>query len=124
MGELIFKTIQNNPAFSGLATMLPDIVYSVQHGQELKLQILTPQAPTRENADDTRYPCIVFVQGSAWTKPNVYYEIPQLSEFARKGYIVATVVHRSSLEGHKAPAFLEDVKTAIRFLRANAQKKM
>jgi len=120
MGELIFKSIKNNPTFAGLATMIPDVVYSTKREMEIKMQILSPQAAARENADDTRYPCIVFVQGSAWTFPNVYYEIPQLSEFARNGYIVATVTHRSSAEGHKAPAFLEDVKTAIRYLRAHA----
>lgn len=49
-------------------------------------------------------------------------EIPQLVQFVQAGYIVATVQHRSSIDGHPFPAFLQDVKTAIRFLRANAQK--
>ncbi|MCB8600020.1 alpha/beta hydrolase, partial [Blautia sp. DFI.9.9] len=34
--------------------------------------------------------------------------------------IVATVQHRSALDGHAFPAFLQDVKTAIRYLRAHA----
>ena len=41
-------------------------------------------------------------------------EIPQLVQFVRAGYIVATVQHRSSIDGHPFPAFLQDVKTAIR----------
>lgn len=49
-------------------------------------------------------------------------EIPQLVQFVQAGYIVATVQHRSSIDGHPFPAFLQDVKTAIRFLRTNAQK--
>ena len=36
--------------------------------------------------------------------------------------MVATVGHRSCIDGYKAPAFLQDVKTAIRFLRANAEQ--
>jgi len=38
------------------------------------------------------------------------------------GYVVATITHRSFRNGHKAPAFLQDTKTAIRFLRKNADK--
>lgn len=119
MSELVFKSIKNNPAFDGLASLVPNIVYSTARGLEIKMHILTPQSVRKPDADD-RHPCIVFVQGSAWTFPDVTYEIPQMSEFARNGYVVAMVTHRSALDGHKAPAFLEDVKTAIRFLRANA----
>jgi len=64
---------------------------------------------------------VVFIQGSAWTKPNQYWEIPQLSLLARRGFVIATVTHRSCYEA-KAPAFLVDVKSAIRFLRANAEE--
>lgn len=121
MSELIFTSIKNNPSFTGLASLIPDVVYSTAQGLEIKMHILTPQAAAQQDAGNTRYPCIVFVQGSAWTFPDVNYEIPQMSEFARNGYIVAMVTHRSALDGHKAPAFLEDVKTAIRFLRVNAE---
>ena len=122
MRELIFTSIKNNPTFEGLASVIPDVVFSTKRGLDIKMQIISPQAPMRPDADDRRYPCIVFVQGSAWTFPDLNYEIPQMSEFARNGYVVDMVTHRSSLDGHRAPAFLEDVKTAIRFLRANADK--
>ena len=49
-------------------------------------------------------------------------EIPQLVQFVRAGYVVVTVQHRNSLDGHAFPAFLQDVKTAIRFLRAHADQ--
>lgn len=112
-------TIKNNPSLEGMALMVPDVVYSNAHGVELKMQIFRPWA------DDTakekpKYPLIVFVQGSAWTFPDVYYEIPQLAQFAREGYVVATLTHRNSLEGHPFPAFLQDIKTGIRFLRKHA----
>ena len=45
----------------------------------------------------------------------------EMSEFARAGYVVASMYYRSSAEGHW-PDQLIDVKTAIRFLRANAEK--
>lgn len=119
MKELKYTAIKNNPGFIGLAQFKPDVVYSTKRGQEIKMHLILPQSLVRVD-DGEKYPCIVFVQGSAWTFPDVTYEIPQLSEFARNGYVVATVTHRSALDGHRAPAFLEDVKTAIRYLRKNA----
>lgn len=121
MKELVFKKIPNNPTLEGLATFVPDVVYSTARGLDIKLHLIVPQGVSIPDSP-VRYPCIVFVQGSAWTFPDVNYEIPQLSEFARKGYVVATVTHRDATKGHRAPAFLEDVKTAIRFLRANAER--
>lgn len=114
--------LQNNPDLSGLASWKRDVVYSRATGDELTLQLLMPWAADLEANAEKQWPCIVFVQGSAWTFPDVGYQLPQLSMFARKGYIVATVTHRSSVNYHKAPAFLEDVKTAIRFLKANRKE--
>ncbi len=111
-------TLQNNPALLGLAEQFTDIVYSTATGVSLTATILCPW-----KADETaRHPAIVFVQGSGWTCPNPGYELPQLSEYARAGYVVMTIRHRSRLEGHPFPAFLEDTKCAIRFLRAHADK--
>jgi len=67
-----------------------------------------------------KLPLVVFVQGSAWTFPDINYEIPQLSQLARQGYVVATIQHRSAVAGNPWPAYLIDTKCAIRFLRANA----
>ncbi len=120
MFPLVYHSIPNNPTLTGFARWTRDVVYSTETGTTLTLQLLSPWAAGEPEFADTRWPAIVFVQGSAWTFPDVGYELPQLADFARKGYIVATLVHRSSVDGHKAPAFLEDVKTAIRFLRKQA----
>ncbi|MED1229852.1 alpha/beta hydrolase [Bacillus nakamurai] len=45
--------------------------------------------------------------------------MPQLAEFAKEGYTVASVQYRGSKEA-VFPAQLHDVKTAVRFLKANA----
>ena len=112
------RHISSNPNLTGLAEVTPDIVYSTAAGVDVKLSLLLPWGAV-ERGD--RLPLIVFVQGSAWTFPNIGYEIPQLSRYAQEGYAVATLTHRSCLEGHPFPAYLKDVKTAIRFLRANAE---
>ena len=106
-----------NPALQGQAEMIRDIVYS-RNGQTLTL--LLPWAPRDDRSKVQPCPLILFVQGSAWTTPNIGYEIPMLSRFAEAGFAVATVSHRSAQEGHPFPAFLLDVKCAVRFLRAHA----
>lgn len=115
------RHLKSNPQLLGLARLIPDIVYSKEQGEELTLDLLVPWTAERPDFSE-RYPLIVFIQGSSWTRPDRGYEIPQLSAFARQGYVVVTVGHRSIFDGHPFPAFLEDVKCAIRFLRANAQK--
>lgn len=119
MKEGFIRHIPHNPKLRGMARMLPDVVFSAETGSELKMQILRPWEG-EDNPGSCRFPLIVFLQGSGWTKPNLYFEIPQLAEYARKGYVVATITHRSYQEGHPAPAFLQDAKTAVRFLRAHA----
>lgn len=109
-----------NAELDGLARVVPDVVFSTATGQDLKLQLLLPWRANQEGKLEKRYPLIVFVQGSAWTFPDVYFELPQLGQYAQAGYAVATVTHRNCLEGHPFPAYLQDVKAAIRFLRTHA----
>jgi acetyl esterase/lipase len=91
-----------------------DIKYISRDGIDLTLQIIQPK-----NKSKKKLPCIVYVQGSAWMKQNVYDNIPQLAEFAKRGYVIAMVEYRPSSVA-KFPAQLQDAKTAIRFIRANA----
>ena len=115
------KVVKNNASYEGLAHMIPDVTFSSAQGVDLKMQIFVPVV--NENAvTKPVYPLIVYVQGNGWTYPDVYREIPQISQFARDGYVVATLAHRNCLEGHPFPAFLQDVKTGIRFLRKNSDK--
>lgn len=112
------KTIPYNPTLDGIAEATPDIVYAQESGKELTLRIIKPWK--NDLNKDRTYPLIVFIQGSGWTFPNINYHLPQICQFAAKGYVVATVTHRSSSDGHPFPAFLQDVKSAIRYLRAHA----
>lgn len=105
------QTIPNNPSRAGMLEMIAEIPFS----GALSLQMVKPIWKSAGNG----FPLVVFIQGSSWTKPNQFWEIPQLSQLARRGFVVASVTHRSAFEA-PAPAFLKDVKTAIRFLRAHA----
>ena len=114
------KTLAYNPLLTGLAESTPDIVFSSEGGQDVTLRILKPWK--NDLTKDKRYPLIVFIQGSGWTSPNIGYHLPHIGRFAMAGYVVATVTHRSCNDGHPAPAFLRDVKAAVRYLRAHAEE--
>lgn len=93
-----------------------NIPYATKSGIPLHLHIIEPKQP--EGAM-RRFPLVVYVQGSAWFKQDIGYEVPQLSRFARKGYVIAVVEYRPSTVA-PFPAQVKDTKTAIRFLMENA----
>ncbi len=114
------REFESNPNLAGLAELKRDVVYSAAGGEKTKMTLILPWGASAP--EHPKYPLVVFVQGSAWTSPNTDYEIPQLSQLAREGYVVATITHRSSLDGAAFPAYLVDTKTAIRFLRVHADE--
>lgn len=114
--------IENNPTMKGQVRLIENIVYSAADGEAVKMDVLAPWSQRYDYLTSKPRPLIVFVQGSSWRLPTMGEEIPQLVQFVKAGYVVATVQHRNSLDGHAFPAFLEDVKTAIRYLRTNADK--
>lgn len=118
----IINVLKNNPTMEGQVKLVQNVIYSKAGGEELPMTLFLPWNLDDSKIEKEKKPLIVFVQGSAWTTPDREFEIPQLSAFARAGYIVATIEHRSSLNGHAFPAFLQDAKCAIRYLRANADK--
>ncbi len=122
---------------------LPDIVYDSSKGVDLHLQMLYPgmppmgammlkREPARSEGENREappvaptasepLPLVVFVQGSAWMKQECRLMLPNFTEIVRMGYVVASVEYRPS-KTDPWPAFLQDVKAAIRFLRANADR--
>lgn len=112
--------VKNNPTQKGFAEITPDVVFSRAGGEEVKMSLILPKPVEGADKRD-RYPLIVFLQGSGWTAPCIYYQIPQMSWYAKNGYAVAMITHRDIRKG-KAPAnaFLLDSKCAVRFLRAHA----
>ncbi|MBO9519747.1 MAG: alpha/beta hydrolase [Porphyrobacter sp.] len=71
-------------------------------------------------------PLIVYVHGGGWRgghtrQSGAFADFPAvLAELASRGYVVASVEYRLSGEA-PFPAALDDVRTAIRFLKANAR---
>jgi acetyl esterase/lipase len=92
-----------------------DVVYGKGGDEELKLNIGRPKdlgAPA---------PCVVIIHGGGWAAGNKSQHDAQVLELARRGYVSATIGYRFAPK-HPFPAQIEDVKCAIRFLRANAER--
>lgn len=114
------EEIANNPELKGQVRLIENVVYAAAAGEAQRLDLLTPWQQRYEATRMAPRPLIIFVQGSSWRLPTLGEQIPQLVQFVHQGYVVATVQHRNTLDGHPFPGFLRDVKAAIRFLRAHA----
>ncbi|MFC7581055.1 alpha/beta hydrolase fold domain-containing protein [Schaalia naturae] len=107
------------------ATALLDVVYAEKSGRRLRLQVILPPGvdATPPDGDETgaggAYPCLLYVQGSAWREQALGQNLPALADFARRGYVIAIVEYRPS-DLAPFPAQVADVKTAIRYVRAHA----
>jgi acetyl esterase/lipase len=66
-------------------------------------------------------PCIIVVHGGSWAGGDSQ-QLPELnSELAKAGYQVATINYRLA-PAHKYPTPVDDVKTALAYLRSNAAR--
>lgn len=94
---------------------IPNVLYDHKDDVELHLQILQPKI---FNNPCRKFPCIVYVQGSAWKKQNIYRNVVNLGKLASLGYVCAIVEYRHSGIA-KFPAQIIDAKNAIRFMKAH-----
>lgn len=98
-----------------------DVVYDERDGETLHLQILMPMEGTFPFGPAKKRPLIVYVPGSAWRRQMISITIPRMMKIAERGYAVAIVQYRPS-DAAKFPAQIEDAKSAIRFMRKNAEE--
>src|SRR5574344_315805 len=95
---------------------LNDVVYRHASDMDLHLQIAIP-----EMAMGKKWPCIIYIQGSAWFKQEYHMRMPTFFEFSKRGYVIVSVEYRPSTTA-VYPAQIQDVKSAVRFVRKNADK--
>lgn len=98
-----------------LGTTESDITYCTVGGVELKLDLYFPSDL------DGPWPVAIYIHGGAWQGGDKsggagYREVPDLVDH---GYLVASVNYRLAPR-HHFPAMIEDVKCAVRYLRAHA----
>ncbi len=92
-----------------LGTVERDVTYCTIDDQALKLDLYYP--PT-----EGPWPVLIFVHGGAWSAGDKS-ALPVNP--AEAGYLVASLDYRL-YPAHRFPAMIEDVKCAIRYLRAHA----
>lgn len=104
-----------------------DVEYANINGTALHLQILIPVNRIEmgkimmRSPDARKYPCVVYTQGSAWFKQDVYGDIANIARLAARGYVVAVVEYRHSGIA-SFPAQAKDMRNAIRFMRKHADE--
>ncbi|QDT04274.1 Carboxylesterase NlhH [Rubripirellula lacrimiformis] len=92
-----------------------DVVYGMGGDVELHMDIATPAEASQP------VPCIIVIHGGAWRQGDKSSHITQIRRFAQQGYVSATVQYRFCPQ-FPFPAQVEDVKCAVRYIRANAAK--
>jgi acetyl esterase/lipase len=92
-----------------------DVVYGKGGDEELKLDLYAPKNLTAPA------PAVILIHGGGWSGGSKKDFRDGAKGFAQQGYVAVTVEYRLAPK-HKWPAQIEDVKCAVRWLRANAKK--
>lgn len=92
-----------------------DITFAKVGDQELQLDLARPKDLPGP------FPALVFIHGGGWRAGSRHHLRPQIKDFATHGFVCATVSYRLAPQ-HPWPCQIEDCKTAVRFLKANAAK--
>ncbi len=92
-----------------------DVVYGTGAGEELMLDLAMPK-----DLDQPR-PAIVAIHGGGWMQGHRKDMTEVMKRAAAHGFVAATVSYRLAPK-HRFPAQVEDVKCAVRYLRANADE--
>lgn len=92
-----------------------NVVYGHAGGEDLQLDIYVP----KDVAEPA--PTVVLLHGGGWACGSHEVFRPMAAAFAAQGYVAASVGYRLAPR-YKFPAQIQDVKCAVRWLRANRQR--
>lgn len=67
------------------------------------------------------YPAVIMIHGGGWRSGNKSMQVPMAQMIAKQGFVTVAVEYQLSREA-KYPAAVHNIKAAIRWLRANAEK--
>lgn len=116
------KESKKRPYIKIVKPHLPDnvvakegIVYSrPSESRSLHLNLYRPN-------DQKKYPALLMIHGGGWSSGDISLQIPMAQHIAAKGYVTIPVEYRLSPEA-LYPAAVHDLKTALRWMRANADR--
>lgn len=106
---------QGGPGGQSLTPTLPDVTYCTMDGVELKMDLYYPAEGTGP------YPVAMYVHGGGWSKGDKAEGAgaKEILPLQSAGFLVVAVNYRLAPD-YQFPAMIEDVKCAVRSLRAHA----
>lgn len=120
------KVRKNNP---DVELMLPELPAGVKAIENVTYTHFddTPFGPRDLHVDifrpdnDSIYPALIMIHGGGWNSGDRSLQVPMAQQIAKAGYVTIPVEYRLIPEA-LYPAGLHDIKTAVRWARANASK--
>lgn len=97
-------------------TFLKDQVYKSLGERVLTADVFYPKKKIRGN-----YPGVVLIHGGGWRSGDKSQTVSMAIALANAGYVAVCVEYRLSLEA-KFPGAVYDIKSAVRWMRANSKK--
>jgi pectinesterase len=98
----------------GGLTICNDLVYVRYGKREMHLDLVLPRGKKK-------VPVVVIIHAGGWRSGEKNMDRPIAYELSRNGFATVCVEYRLSMEA-RYPAGVQDIKTAIRWVRANAAK--
>ncbi|MGE4434622.1 MAG: alpha/beta hydrolase fold domain-containing protein, partial [Bacteroidales bacterium] len=98
------------------STFLDNLTYHRIDQRDLHLDLFLPK-----QAGSTAAPLVIMIHGGGWRSGNKDMDHPMAAYWAANGYIAACVEYRLSMEA-QYPAQIQEIKTAIRWLKLHAQR--
>ena len=111
----LLKLIETEPAVPDNIEVRKNIVYKQVDSTSLQLDIYRLKSMKKEA------PVLIFIHGGGWSKGERSDYLPYLLDYAQKGYVTVTVSYRLSGVAH-FPAAVEDVQSAVQWIRAHAEE--
>ncbi len=93
-----------------------DVIYYSFGSRNLHADIFYPSKKTNK-----KIPAVLLIHGGGWASGNKSHLVPMAQKLAENGYFAATAEHRLSPEA-KYPAAVYDLKTAVKWIKNNAEK--
>lgn len=93
-----------------------NVFYEQIRNRKLHLNIFYPLVKR-----DEKFPAVLMIHGGGWRSGSIQLVIPMAERLAAKGFVTIAVKYRLSIEA-LYPAAVYDLKSAIRWMRANANK--
>ncbi|WP_254846480.1 alpha/beta hydrolase [Hymenobacter sp. CRA2] len=109
-------TVARPPMPRNVRAALAQPYCTLPGGRTLQLDVFYPKAKRKQT-----YPAVLVIHGGGWASGDRSQHVPLAQQLAARGYVAVTAEYRLTPEA-RYPAAVQDLKTAIRWLRANARR--